>query len=641
MRKQDSSRHTGAAAPEATSHRHEREAVRQAPPPARDGIVLVCMTIVAAAIAAMLYAQFALTMPAAAACGGVAWAVFLLMHKNVQKSRQVAHLKAELARSRPKAPRPATAVQTAPAGRDAGPKSKPDAALPEGPNEIPAPAMAAASQTHAATDANPAAVAADAGPPVPFPEPRGRPLDEERLRTGRSTAPKEQAPAAAGSLPEGPVWKGRAVPPGGDGLREQWAFRPRGENATLPGLAGLSGGAHVAPAAATVESDLELVQRKIKALADEVNFGAPLKSAPRKEPEHYAKATAEAIEDSIGALKAAATNMRDQAVGSPPLPGSGRTETFNDPPSGLLGDLVIPASAQTIASSNPLPKFGELPPNRPEPRLPDPSKDFGAAAPSAPAGTKKSPLSRAIDKNAMDMFLSPIVALQANDVGHYDVAMRLRDAAGNAIAVSEAELQSQDSEVAGRLDAARFNRAVQLVQRMEAKSRNGYLMTEITGTALSNRTFLEVFARTYESRPKIAQQLVLTLTQEAIDGASPAAWQSLQDMNSIGFRFALGGLQHVRTDFAKLAATGFAFVRVDADLLVNGLQAGERRVEPEEIFQRAALAGLAVIATGIDTVQAQAALIASGVEFGEGKLFGPPRAITLNGDGGGGRSAAA
>jgi cyclic-di-GMP phosphodiesterase TipF (flagellum assembly factor) len=63
----------------------------------------------------------------------------------------------------------------------------------------------------------------------------------------------------------------------------------------------------------TVERDIELVHRKIKQLADEVNFveaSRPIK--PQQRPDARPNPTTDAIEHSIGALKAAASTMRER-----------------------------------------------------------------------------------------------------------------------------------------------------------------------------------------------------------------------------------------------------------------------------------------------------------------------------------------
>ncbi len=69
-------------------------------PARRDGFVLLCIAIVSAAIATMLFTQFGLSLPVSAIAGVGAWAVFMLIHKQVQKSAQIAQLKVELARAR-------------------------------------------------------------------------------------------------------------------------------------------------------------------------------------------------------------------------------------------------------------------------------------------------------------------------------------------------------------------------------------------------------------------------------------------------------------------------------------------------------------------------------------------------------------
>ena len=81
----------------------------------RDGLVVASILIVSAAITMMCYSQLGVSLPVSLAAGVVALSLLMLIHKQVQKSAQIAQLKAELAQTRqsvkPKiAPlRPATA----------------------------------------------------------------------------------------------------------------------------------------------------------------------------------------------------------------------------------------------------------------------------------------------------------------------------------------------------------------------------------------------------------------------------------------------------------------------------------------------------------------------------------------------------
>lgn len=86
---------TGPAAPTTD------EANETLPEPApRDGLIVLSIVIVSAAIAMMCFAQIGLSLSVSAATGVVVLALSMLLHKQVQKSAQIAQLKAELAQTR-------------------------------------------------------------------------------------------------------------------------------------------------------------------------------------------------------------------------------------------------------------------------------------------------------------------------------------------------------------------------------------------------------------------------------------------------------------------------------------------------------------------------------------------------------------
>jgi cyclic-di-GMP phosphodiesterase TipF (flagellum assembly factor) len=166
---------------------------------------------------------------------------------------------------------------------------------------------------------------------------------------------------------------------------------------------------------------------------------------------------------------------------------------------------------------------------------------------------------------------------------------------------------------------------------MEARDKDGPLLVEIAGSSLSQRAFLETIAQVYGARPKVATQLVVLLTQRAIDAFEPSVWQAIRDMHAYGFRFALDGIEHMRTDFAALAVAGFRFIRLPSQVLLDGFTAPERFVAADEIYQRATLAGLSIVASGIADAKTQKRLLEIGVDLGQGALFGVPRQVMLTG----------
>jgi cyclic-di-GMP phosphodiesterase TipF (flagellum assembly factor) len=600
-----------------------------------DGLVLLCIVIVSAAISAMLSTQFGMSLPVSAIAGAGAWAALMLIHKQVQKSAQIAQLKAELARTRAGGVRPKGAPRGAPMSYiEAAAQAGIDIRMPE------ASTLSRQAETELRDAAPTNATQPDLAMQRPLPtddlngaapiRQPGLPDSLIDLHLRPVTELKTPASDTASTEPHGP--KAQAI-------REHWSFRPRNEpRGPLQGSS--DDAASRIGSATTIEGDLELVQRKIKELADEVNSTEASRPAKSLRPEAQLKATAEALEDSIGALKAAAGSMRarHQADFTPTLKIPSEPAAVQG-----FGELVIPSTAKRIAGSITGAQNGKVEPPRldlPLPQFPDIDLPSGGE-PAPVLSPHATAIAQAIESDAADVFLGPIVTLSTHSVNHYEMTVDLKSPEGDRLDPVEDDPTLAGSDIGTRFDVAKLKRAAALTLRMEARDKDGSLLAEFAGGSLTSRPFLESFARVYEERPRIAAQLVLMFSQRAIDGLTPAAWEAVRDMHAFGFRFALGKIEHMGTDLAALAQSGFRFIRLDAQALMNGLPSRDRFVGTDEIHQRATLAGLSIVATGIGDANTQARLFESGVLLGQGPLFGAPRQVSLDGAGHPHRSAAA
>ena len=738
MRKQDNPMPKGESLPAAgapataVQARPEPKQQPQSATGQRDGLVLVSMLIVATAISAMLFLHFAVPPSIAVGAGALAWMLFLLIHKQVQKSAQIDQLKAELSRAKGPA-RPKGAAPPQPSSRSAPPR---DDAFGRSVIGSSAPQSAEATQEPAATPFPGIAAELQAAREARNELPRWEPKDLSRKpaldpallpNTGvlKDTGPRDlggapslpldassfpaapaSGPAAEFRAPQWPVFdaaKPAAAPSGAppaasatgpaqrpvpnEAVRDQWSFRPRGEGGLPPALPGLTSGPAAPASAKTIESDLEMVQRKIKALAAEVNAnevarspklpGAPFSDAPSpvegKLPTlsdvRPAKLQADAIEESIDALKAAAGSMRRGAadVGAhagrvePKLGNtlaSGPVDKPSERPaaparSGLpeLGELVIPSTAEPIAVSADSRRVDQpslaINPSSLPPIEDDPLLDYAAPPPPLTARmSRAAALMQAIEQKEFDVLLRPIVDLAANEVGHYEVSVRLRaqdnglDQSATDSAASDA-LAELGTAALARFDILRFSQAATLSARLDARGKRGAVFVGLSNATLNDRGFLETFATAFEERRRISEQVILTFSQADVDRFDSESWQALNDMQSVGFLFAIDQIRHLNSDFAALGRAGFAFVRLNARSLIDGQSLGDRYVTGEELRQRAALAGVTIIADGIADADTQSRLVGCGVPLGEGTVFGAPRPFGVNSAPASGRSAAA
>ena len=630
----------------------------------RDVLVPLSIVVVSAAISMMSLIQLGMSLTNSLIAGAVGGAVLMLVHKQFQKSAQIAQLKAELAQSRAQPQRPKSAApHAAPTGALTTAATKGDvrtAGFGAPPPRLDIAHHQALSLSSAADHALPHpmmsgppagemrdGLAADGSDPQPF---GGAPAQRETGIPHSQYSPERMQVPSPATEPAADASSIERGPPHPEANRKHWSFRPRSDARDPSSPSGPSlGVAGSGRPGTTIEGDLELVQRKIKELADEVNATEALRAARPKrlanqDRPNNDRLASNALEDSIGALKAAASSMRTRqipgefvpALNMPPVAPSQSVKP--DVPQ-QLGELVIPATAERIAGFDfAAEQAPEVRQSHVEPapfavHVPDfPSVYFPSdMAPKPALPPRAAAIARAVEDKSIEVFLAPIVTLAEHSVSHYEMAVDLRSAAGERLEANSDDFALIGGELDAQFDIARLNRAAALALRMEARDKDGSLLAEFMGSSLTSRAFLETFAHIYEARPAIAAQLVLTLPQRAVDELTPSAWQAVADMHAFGFRFALDRIEHLGTDFASLARSGFRFVKLNARALFEGVAAHDRFVPADEVYQRVTLAGLSIIANGISDATTQRGLLAAGVLLGQGPLFGNPRQLSLDG----------
>ena len=407
-------------------------------PHSRDGLIVASIIIVSAAIAMMCFAQIGLSLNVSLATGAIVLALSMLLHKYVQKSAQIAQLKAELARSRhdgkpnaakandkPAAPkmkaapvRPAAGAAPGPApslpvpptsaapmlgtpesrirelSRDIGNLvPRPDAA-PVQPVSATQPKQGAADpanvRSHVSAEVAPergadkAARSASQRPAMqPVMQPPIMKVQGQPSLDIPQKAPSKPAPEAQGRPALAVPVADRPAPP--EPSRERWSFRRRVDaQPQQPPVTGLPGwpAANDSPppgnVATTVEGDLELVQRKIKELADEVNAAEALRPTKPVRANEAAKAPASALEDSIGALRAVAASMRQRPAFGDFVPGLDTPARKPAPVAATAPPTAAPIAPPPVAPSPGL----AVPPPAPKPAAATaPAQPYGPPAP--------------------------------------------------------------------------------------------------------------------------------------------------------------------------------------------------------------------------------------------------------------------
>lgn len=362
------------------------------------------------------------------------------------------------------------------------------------------------------------------------------------------------------------------------------------------------------------QADLEMIQGLIKKLADEVNAA---EAGLLKRPQGASRVPPAAIDTSVNALRTAADTMRrpDPDAVPPALPAL--PETRAPAPAGVQAHEFHTTGPQTTGpqTTGPQMKVAE-------------AQAYASRPTAAPAAhARLAAITEAITAGRLDVLLEPILGLADQRPRHYEVTVRLRDKAGEVLDPPDSVPELRESGLLPLLDCARITRTAQVAERLADRGKAGAVFSGLSGESLSHDQFLSDFTDAYASREALAAQLVLSFPQGDVRIFSPRDWETLREMNGLGFRFALQSVTDLDMDFEALKAAGFDFVKLDAAVFLDGMPASGGPVPADDICRHLSQLGMTLIVGAIATDAELARIFGFGVLFGQGQLFGGPRAL--------------
>ena len=358
--------------------------------------------------------------------------------------------------------------------------------------------------------------------------------------------------------------------------------KERAADAPAAGLGALSG-----------EINVEVIQDLIKKLADELN-GPPARDADAAgetasggEPEDRTEAEAEAmIGQSIAALEATAHAMR---VG-------GRAALFPPAKRGGAPEDGPAAAGDEAQGSGPPPLDSQL-----------------------------ARIAEAVAAERFEVLIEPIHVLAEGRPRHYEVTMRLRTADGEQLEQADYTRAAQDSDLLPHIDAARMLRAARVARRLAERGRQGSVLSAMAGNSITDNGFLDAAAQQTANDGRV--RLVLSFAQSDARAFTPAHAEALGAMAAAGFGFALEDVTDLEMDFGSLKALGFEFVKLDAQVFLDGMQAPGGCIPASDICRYLSEFGLTLIVGAIEDDWLLAKIMGFGVLLGKGTLFGGPRLI--------------
>jgi len=232
-----------------------------------------------------------------------------------------------------------------------------------------------------------------------------------------------------------------------------------------------------------------------------------------------------------------------------------------------------------------------------------------------------------LEENRVDLYLQPIVSLPQRKVRFYEALSRLRAEDGEVIMPAQYIRVAAPAGLMSVVDNLLLFRCVQIVRRLTQKRRDVGVFCNISGHTLSDTEFFPQFLEYMHHHRDLAGQIVFEFEQSAIAAAGTQEEANLRFLSGLGFRLSMDQVTSLDLDFTRLSGLGLHFLKVRAETLVSGMADAHAAVAAEDFKDLLGRHGVNLIGERIEDEKTVVQLLDYHVDFGQGYLFGEPRAI--------------
>ena len=233
----------------------------------------------------------------------------------------------------------------------------------------------------------------------------------------------------------------------------------------------------------------------------------------------------------------------------------------------------------------------------------------------------------ALEDNRVDLYLQPVVSLPQRKLRFYEALSRLRSEDGSVIMPAQYIRIAAPAGLMSVVDNLLLFRCVQVVRRLTQRHRDVGVFCNISGHTLGDSEFFPQFLDFMHHHRDLAGQIIFEFAQDSVLAATSSEEANLRYLANLGFRLSMDQVTKLDLDFAKLKRLGFQFLKVRAATLISGMKDAGAAVAAEDFKNLLLRNGLNLIVERVEDEKTVVQLLEFNVDFGQGYLFGQPRAI--------------
>jgi cyclic-di-GMP phosphodiesterase TipF (flagellum assembly factor) len=241
----------------------------------------------------------------------------------------------------------------------------------------------------------------------------------------------------------------------------------------------------------------------------------------------------------------------------------------------------------------------------------------------------------ALTENRVDLYLQPIVGLPQRRTVFYESFSRLRDETGRVLMPAEYLAVAEPAGLMTSIDNLLLFRCVQIVRRLAKQDRKVGIFCNVSMASLGDDSFFPQFLELLTANRDLAGALIFEVGQGAFDARGSVEARNMGKLADLGFRFSLDKVVDLDLDLQDLARSDVKFLKVGAQMLLDELTEVDGRLVLRSLPDLAAedfaaltrRYGVEVIAEKVEAERQVVDVLELDIAYGQGHLFGEPRAI--------------
>ena len=239
-------------------------------------------------------------------------------------------------------------------------------------------------------------------------------------------------------------------------------------------------------------------------------------------------------------------------------------------------------------------------------------------------------LEKAVREDHIELYLQPIVRLPQRSQVFFECFSRIMDDKNNVIRPEQYLPVANSAGLAAAVDNLLLFKCVQLVRRTRRDNPEIIFFCNISKSTLIDIDFFTDFIDFMADNRNLTSSLAFEFSQETILDKNYDIQNGLERLSKLGFRLSLDQIHQLNLDLPKLASKGFKFIKIDAHLLHEMARGDTPNLNMRALKGALDRVAMDLIVEKIENEEMLKDLLDLQIDFGQGYLFGAPKAATVS-----------